>query len=394
MSNILRIAKVYFKDEFAGRLEETAAGGTRFVYHEAWSKNIACCLPVSRREHEWKQGLHPLFQNLGAEGWLRERQARESHLSENDDLGLLLLHGADCIGAVSILPETSSAPIAPANYETPTSPGRTLSGVQRKLLVIHDETINVYRPAGPTGPAPYIAKFNSNDLPDLVRNEFLTLRWTAAVLGADEVTGFKLDRVAELDEQALIVTRFDRTSDGQKLRAEDFAQILCKPRGQGDDGKYKSSYEEVAEIIKANSARPEIDLAKLFRRLIIFTIVANSDAHLKNFTLLERPEGLRLSPLYDVVNVGLYGKRYGQVLALEIDGKKRELENVTRPLLTDFGRKIGLSTATITNTFTELKTKIQHADKLLEIPSGEGPEGFYSSFSEIVWNGCLRIWEE
>ena len=393
MSDALRTAKIFFKDQSAGRLEETASGGTRFIYHEAWSTTIACCLPVSRREHEWKQGLHPFFQNLGAEGWLRERQAREAHLSENDDLGLLLLHGADCIGAVSLLPESGIASPTAANSEVPTSPGRTLSGVQRKLLVTHDVATNTYRPAGSTGPAPYIAKFNSRDLPDLVRNERLTLCWTAAVLGADEVTRFTLSEVTELNEMALIVTRFDRTPEG-KLRAEDFAQILCRPRGQGDDGKYQASYEEVAEVIKTHSVRPDIDLAKLFRRLIVFSIVANTDAHLKNFTLLERPEGLRLSPLYDVVNVGLYGERYGQTLALEIDGKKHALEDVNRPLLKAFGERIGLSKATIANTFSELKSKVRQAEKLLAIPPGEGPEGFISRFSEVVRVGCLRLLEE
>src|SRR5271156_4610266 len=101
----LRAAKVCFKDQIAGRLEETAAGGTRFIYREAWFLAIACCLPLARREHEWTIGLHPFFQNLGTEGWLRERQARAAHISEEDDLGLLLRHGGDCIGAVSILPE-------------------------------------------------------------------------------------------------------------------------------------------------------------------------------------------------------------------------------------------------------------------------------------------------
>ncbi len=90
MTNDLRTAKVCFKDQIAGRLEETAAGGTRFIYHESWPQTIACCLPVARREHDWTLGLHPFFQHLGTEGWLRERQARVAHISEEDDIGLLL----------------------------------------------------------------------------------------------------------------------------------------------------------------------------------------------------------------------------------------------------------------------------------------------------------------
>ena len=393
MTDSVRTAKVLFKNQIAGRLEETIGGGSRFAYHETWSETIACCLPVARREHEWGRGLHPFFQNLGTEGWLRERQARVAHLSEEDDLGLLLRHGADCIGAVSILPESSPPSDVAANAEAAANPGRTISGVQRKLLVVRDDTANVYHPAGPTGPAPYIAKFNSQDLPTLVRNENLSLRWASAVLGSDEVNAFTLDRVTELDETALIVTRFDRTAEGEKLRAEDFAQILCKPRGLDFSGKYEASYEDVASVIKSHSVRPEIDLARFFRRLLAFALIGNGDAHLKNFTLLERPEGLRLSPAYDIVNVGVY-EGFSQSLALAIGGDKVALEAVTRPLLTAFGERIGLSKAIIARVFAETKTRARQAEKVLAIPSGEEPDGFVSRFAEIVRNGCHRILED
>ena len=390
--NSMRATKITFKDRIAGRLEETAAGGTRFVYHEDWRDTIGCCLPVTRREHEWNTGLHPFFQHLGAEGWLRERQARRAHIAEEDDFGLLMRYGADCIGAVGVLPDTEEPALDLAANEA-ANPGRTVSGVQRKLLVVRDEAANAFRPAGATGPAPYIAKFNSEALPTLVRNENLSLRWLTEVLGADEVTVFRLDRVAELDETALIVTRFDRTADGRKLRAEDFAQILCKPRGADFGGKYEASYEEVAGVIRAYSARPEIDLARFFRRLVAFILVGNADAHLKNFTLLERPEGLRLSPTYDVVNVGVY-EGYDQQLALTIGGEKLALDAIDRARLTAFGERIGLTRAIIERTFRELKTKTRQAEKALPKPADEDHDPFGARYTEIVRNGCLRLLEE
>ena len=165
----LRAADVLFKDKVAGTLEETAGGGTRFTYHAGWRTPIACCFPVERREHEWATGLHPFFQHLGPEGWLRERQARLAHIAEEDDLGLLLRYGADCIGAVGVRSKVAvnEAPITEASV----TPGRTISGVQRKLLAIKQKGLFV--PAAPTGPAPYIAKFNSEAIPTLVRNENL-----------------------------------------------------------------------------------------------------------------------------------------------------------------------------------------------------------------------------
>ncbi|HRQ79699.1 MAG TPA: HipA domain-containing protein [Azospirillaceae bacterium] len=392
MTDKLRSAQVSFKDQIAGRLEETATGGTRFVYHAGWAETIACAFPVSRREFSWQVGVHPFFQQLGAEGWLREQQARVSHVAEEDDLGLLLRYGADCIGAIGVLPETEPANAGTASETI--AAGRTLSGVQRKLLVRHDAAANAFRPADATGPAPCIAKFNSEALPTLVRNEHLCLRWLTAVLGPDEVTAFSLDRVTGLDETALIVTRFDRTPDGAKLRAEDFTQILSKPAGADHAGKYDADYADVAAVIRAHSARPEIDLARFFKRLVAFVLVANGDAHLKNFTLLERPEGLRLSPTYDVVNVGVYaGEGFSQRLALALGGAPISLDAVDRVALTAFGERIGLSRATITRTFRDLRTKARAAGKLLP-DTDAGRDPFGARFAEIVRGQCLRLLEE
>ncbi|MFK3968702.1 HipA N-terminal domain-containing protein [Ensifer adhaerens] len=58
--------------------DESAARGS-------WNKdNIACCFPFTQHEHEWKVGLHPFFQHLGPEGWLREEQARSAQVVEED----------------------------------------------------------------------------------------------------------------------------------------------------------------------------------------------------------------------------------------------------------------------------------------------------------------------
>lgn len=387
---MVRVAEILFKDTLAGTLTETVSGGSRFVYAQDRTAPIACCLPVARREYEWPQGLHPFFQHLAPEGWLREKQARTADIREQDDFGLLLRYGADCIGAVSITNDGGNPPSAPVNKES-VNPARTVSGVQKKCLAVKDG--NGFSPAGSEGPAPYIAKFNSENLSTLVRNEFLTLRWCAAVLGEGEVTEFKLAHVSGINEQALVVTRFDRTQGGKKLRLEDFAQILCKPREQDYSGKYRSSYEEVAHAISEHSSRPEIDIAKFFRRLIVFSLIGNCDGHLKNFSLLETDTGLRLSPLYDVVNTVIYNG-YDQNLALPIGGRPIPFESVTRPFLESFGRDIGLPARAIGQTFEQLKRRVKKATSTIEPPAAEPPDGFVTRFNEIVSGACLRILAE
>jgi serine/threonine-protein kinase HipA len=389
----VRKGEILFKDQPAGTLEETAGGGSRFTYHPEWKAEIACSFPILQREHEWASGLHPFFQHLAPEGWLREKQARVGHIAEEDDFGLLLQYGADCIGAVGVRPfPGDQANVAPVT-ELTASPGRTVSGIQRKLLVVKEG--NGYAPAAPTGLAPYIAKFNSEraGVESLVRNEHLSLRWSAELLGKAEVNEFTFGTVAILNETALIVTRFDRTPDGGKLRLEDFAQILNKPRGRDFSGKYDASYEDAATVIKQHSARPEIDLARFFRRLIVFMLVGNCDAHLKNFSLLETANGLRLSPAYDIVNTALYDG-FDQNIALSIDGKKPNLDQVTRDLLQEFGRGIGLAPGAVEQTFTDLQRRTRRAAALLSPPRGEPPDGFVHRYSDIVSRACLRILEE
>jgi serine/threonine-protein kinase HipA len=388
----LREAKILYKDRAAGKLEETASGGSRFTYSDDWEENIACCFPITRREHEWPQGLHPFFQHLAPEGWLREQQARVAHVVEEDDLGLLLRYGADCIGAVSVTP-TEEVPNAPENAEAAASPGRTVSGIQKKLLVVQDHKTGAFHPAPARGLAPFIAKFNSDRIPTLVRNEALSLRWTAEVLGAREVAEFTLARVSVLDEVALVVTRFDRQNDGGKLRLEDCAQVLCKPRGQDYSGKYDAAYEDIADLIKKHSARPAIDLARFFRRVILFTLLGNCDAHLKNFSLLETPDGLRLSPAYDVLNTAVYDG-FDQRLALSFNGTKVHLDEANAVLFRDFGKRIALPASAIDQILAELKRQVRKAAPLIEPPEAEAPDGFFHCFSEVVRNSCRRILEE
>ena len=49
-------------------------------------------------------GLHPFFAGLLPEGWLRLLAHRELRVDENDEIGLLMAMGADCIGAVEVVP--------------------------------------------------------------------------------------------------------------------------------------------------------------------------------------------------------------------------------------------------------------------------------------------------
>ncbi len=385
-----RTAIVTYKGVPAGELREVGAD-TRFVYNDGWTETIACALPATQPDHYYRNGLIPFFEHLAPEGWLRGRQARAGGTAEQDDFGLLLNYGADCIGAVGILEPDASQFVAPAEPNVIEAaaalPGRTLSGVQKKLLAFRAD--KGFEPCiRLSDPATHIAKFNREDLPTLVQNENLSLELGREILGEAAITKAKPAVLAGIEGLALLVERFDRAG-GEKLRLEDFAQILGKPRGREFDGKYHSSYEEAATVITRFSARARIDLARYFRLVIFNLVLGNADAHLKNFSLLETPEGLRLSPAYDLINTLVYPE-YERDAALEIGDAKRAFDTLDRTLVEALGAAIGLPAPEVKRSLDTLAKGFAGA-KTLEFSARVQPDDFRIGYREIIRENAGRI---
>jgi serine/threonine-protein kinase HipA len=259
--------------------------------------------------------------------------------------------------------------------------------VQKKLLAYHDGT--GFHPAvKPVDPATHIAKFNREDLPSLVLNESSTLQLGREVLGSSEITKAERAQLRGFDGIALLVERFDRHGH-ERLRLEDLAQILSKPRGRDFNGKYQSSYEEAAGAITKYSARSRIDLARYFALVVFNMVVGNADAHLKNFSLLERPEGLRLSPAYDLVNTTVYPE-YERSAALEIGGRKRAFAEIDRPLLENLGRDIGLPDRAVKKAIDDLAKGFASAPTL-KPRNHVQPGEFRETYRETIINNAERM---
>ena len=110
-------------------------------------------------------------------------------------------------------------------------------------------------------------------------------------------------------EPAYLTKRFDIDfHTGKKLGKEDFATLSGKTKEtDGEVFKYNSSYEEIAELIKRYVLAYPVALEELFKLVIFNFLFSNGDAHLKNFSLLETPQGdYALSPGYDLINTGLH----------------------------------------------------------------------------------------
>jgi serine/threonine-protein kinase HipA len=100
-----------------------------------------------------------------------------------------------------------------------------------------------------------------------------------------------------------ITRRFDYKTDGTKYQIEDFATLLGKsPEKEGDDYKYNASYLDIAKLIMQYVPAAQVELLNFFRLVVFNYLIANGDAHLKNFAIMESDQGdYLLAPAYDLM---------------------------------------------------------------------------------------------
>jgi serine/threonine-protein kinase HipA len=191
----------------------------------------------------------------------------------------------------------------------------SISGVQPKLSVIHDQRkhqVSVVERGGLYILKPSIERFES-----IPENENLCMN-IASTFGI-EVPPHGLLPLMD-GRLAYLVRRFDRLEDGSKVQQEDFQQLLQR----GD--KYDGSYERIANFIKEHSSVPGLDLIRLFERALLFYVLGNGDAHLKNFSLIRSEEiGYQLSPAYDIVNSRLALPEEQEEVCLSLQGKNNRI---------------------------------------------------------------------
>ena len=314
--------KVYLKNIYAGRLQEEPGGRCVFTYDPTYLERehaaaIAHTLPLRVEPYVSERGLHPFFDNLVAEGWFRNAQARALGIDPGSRFALLLGFGHDLAGAVSVedpepaerkqLDHADAATIAALLGRA------SLSGIQRKLLVVRDG--KSYRPVGPDELSTHIAKLPSGNLTNLLELEYLTTFAVRTLLPGDETVDMDIVHLPSIKDDALIIPRFDRTSTGKRVHFEEFNQLLGKYSG---DDKYEGAYEDLGQFILRTPSCIPAEADRLLRRILACLLVGNTDAHFKNFAMFHTRDGLRLTPAYDLVAASLYPEY--QSIALSVAG--------------------------------------------------------------------------
>lgn len=124
-------------------------------------------------------------------------------------------------------------------------------------------------------------------------------------------------------ELAYITRRIDRAAKGQKYPMED----ACQFTERLTQYKYRGSYEQIAKGIISYAQNPLLEVVKFYQQVIVSFLIGNSDMHLKNFSLIAYNNNqYQLAPAYDMVAVKLLIPEDQEELALNLNGKKRNLK--------------------------------------------------------------------
>lgn len=146
-----------------------------------------------------------------------------------------------------------------------------------------------------------VAKFAA----DIPANEHLTMQIAAKIFG---VRTAENELVTLKDgEYAYLTRRFDRRN-GVAVPQEDFCQLSGRTEEtHGSDYKYDASYEELADLVRRFCPSAAVENPKAFFLILFNYVFSNGDAHLKNFSLLESPQGdYILTPAYDLLNTAIH----------------------------------------------------------------------------------------
>jgi serine/threonine-protein kinase HipA len=131
------------------------------------------------------------------------------------------------------------------------------------------------------------------------------------------------------DESAIVVDRYDRrTVDGELVRIhqEDTCQALGKPPERKYQNEGGPSAKDLATLYRdVMPPRAAEDAVWRFLDALIWNwLIAGTDAHAKNYSLLLNGGDVRLAPLYDIASALPYGTHERKLsFAMKIGGDYR-----------------------------------------------------------------------
>jgi serine/threonine-protein kinase HipA len=335
-------------DGVVGELTRRPDRTLTFTYRDEWRARraatpLSLSLPLAQSTHAGQLVANVLWGLLPDNDRVIDRWSRQFEVSPTDLFGLLRHVGSDVAGAMRFVAGDDSdkpqpdTPQSIADIERrirsirldgtlwhPQDHGErwSLAGAQGKFALRHDPTSNTWSEPAGDRPTTHIFKPASAGMVDHDLNEHLCLAAAGGVgleAASSCITQFGAER-------AIVVERYDRRWIDDRLvriHQEDFCQALGlhpQRKYQSDGG---SSPEDVATVLRRE--RPASAEANLFRFALALGfnwMIAGTDAHAKNYSVLLQGNSARLAPLYDLGSGLLLGVHVRKLkLAMKVGGE-------------------------------------------------------------------------
>ncbi len=314
-----------------GHVSRDARGRLRFIYDDGWRQTndaypLSLSMPLGAKEHgrsvieAFLWGLLPDNEHVLA------RWAAKFHVSARNVFALLSHVGEDCAGAVQfVTPERleairggkedkvewlDEAAVAKrlellrkdhAAWRLPSDTGQfSLAGAQPKTALLFQND----RWGIPSGrlPTTHILKPPTGQFDGHAENEHICLmlaRDLGLPAAQTKVMRFK-------DEIAIVIERYDRVPQGNdilRVHQEDVCQalgVLPTKKYQNEGGP---SAFDIIQLLRTYSTDREEDLDTFIGALGFNWLIAGTDVHAKNYSLLLAGSRVRLAPLYDIASI-------------------------------------------------------------------------------------------
>ncbi|WP_052362667.1 HipA domain-containing protein [Falsirhodobacter sp. alg1] len=425
---------VWFYSFPVGRIGVAPDGALFFRYDDTWLATegafpLSCTMPKSTDVYG-TDVISPWIANLLPEEDQLRILTRSLGLDQSDSLAVLQEIGGDTAGALSfgpLEPDRTPGHIRLTDFYGVDDPDaalalhiddlsrrpflagedgvrQSLAGGQKKtaLAVLDAQGLPVYRMPGagdqlaiPRNGAPstVILKPDNPNLPGIVENEVFCLRLAAAIgIRAAETTV-----ITAGSRSALCSLRYDRRmTRGRgiiRVHQEDFAQANGLPPGR----KYERGTIpglSLGGILDTARILPPTDALALIDQVIFNMLVANTDAHAKNYSILfPLIPSPRLAPLYDVSSV-LPWPHVNQFHAQNIAGKKRRPGDIAARHWNAIALAQGYRPADIRRRVQELADAIvaQKIAVITEVSALAGVSaGYVTEAADMIEANALRI---
>jgi serine/threonine-protein kinase HipA len=344
-----------------GRVVQDRHGRARFVYADSWRRSpsaypLSLSMPLQAAEHGSARTEAYLWGLLPDNSAILQRWAMRFKVSARNAFALLSQVGEDCAGAVQFVrPERidaltqgtrsavewlTEAQVAerlralrsdPGATRAPTDLGQfSLAGAQPKTALLFEKG-RWGVPSGRT-PTTHILKPPTGTFEGFAENEHFCLQ-LARALGLPSAQS----RVLRFgDETAVVIERYDRVrsaSGWARIHQEDLCQAMGIPPAKKYPSEGGPGARAIVELLKLHSSAPEEDTQSFLAALGLTWLLAATDGHAKNYSLLVGAGGrVRLAPLYDIASVLPYPR-------FDLNRVKLAMKIADKYRLRDIGRR-------------------------------------------------------